>query len=74
MQVILFCFLKYQSAYRKIFVSNVMGFRKSGLLLKNLNFEYNREKVEVVNAFHNSDFVFTAGGSINQTKITLAAQ
>ena len=48
-----------------------MVFRKSGLLPINLLFEYNGEIVETVNAFSYLDIVFTAGGSFNQTLITL---
>ena len=48
-----------------------MVFRKSGLLPMNLNFEYNGEKIEIVNVF---SYFFTAGGSLNQTQITLAGQ
>ena len=42
-----------------------------------LHFEYNGEMVEMVNAFSyvgRYNIVFTAGGSFNQTQITLAGQ
>ena len=48
-----------------------MVFRKSGLLPMNLNFEYNGEIIEIVKVF---SYFFTAGGSLNQTQITLAGQ
>ena len=38
----------------------------------NLNFEYNGEIIEIVNVFSYLGIVFTAGGSFNQTQITLA--
>ena len=54
--------------------TKIMVFRKLGLLPMNINFEYNGEIVEIVNAFSHLGIVFTAGGSLNQTKITLAGQ
>jgi len=54
--------------------TKVMVVRKSGLLPMNLLFEYNGEMVEMVSAFSYLGIVFTAGGSFNQTQITLAGQ
>jgi len=54
--------------------TKVMFFRKSGLLPMNLFFEYNGEMEEMVNVFSYLGIVFTAGGSFNQTQITLAGQ
>ena len=54
--------------------TKVMVVRKSGLLSMNLLFEYNGETVEIVSAFSYLGIVLTAGGSFNQTQITLAGQ
>ena len=54
--------------------TKVMVVRKSGLLPMNLLFEYNGEMVEMVSAFSYLGIVFTAGGSFNQTQITLGGQ
>ena len=54
--------------------TKVMVFRKSGLLPMNLNFEYKGEIIEIVNVLSYLGIVCTAGGSFNQTQITLAGQ
>ena len=54
--------------------TKVIVFRKSGLLPMNLHFEYNGEMEEIVNVFSYLGIVFTAGGSFNQSRITLQSR
>ena len=54
--------------------SNVMVFRKGGLLPRNLKFYYEGVQLEIVKKFRYLGVVFTPGGSFTETQNTLAGQ
>lgn len=54
--------------------SNVMVFRKGGMLPRNLEFSFDNTILEIVNKFTYLGVVFTPGGSFTETQNMLAGQ
>ena len=54
--------------------TNVMVFRKGGILPRNLAFFYNEQQLEIVSKFWYLGVVFPAGGSFSEAQNTLAGQ
>ena len=54
--------------------TKIVIFKKSGVLPRNLTFNFQGQNIEIVNSFKYLGIVFTQGGSFNEAQCTLADQ